>query len=104
MNKTIKLCLLFFLQCLGLHAQYEPNFDIAPCNPVPEFHTLHAEHVTGDVYALDEYLYDRNGEQVLTGLAGKVTEFCKYSKEEAKALRKYYCLRDEKDRLGWRGA
>ncbi|ALM20526.1 hypothetical protein AAT17_04380 [Nonlabens sp. MIC269] len=104
MSKTIKLSLLFFLQCLGLHAQYEPNFDIAPCNPVPEFHTLHAEHVTGDVYALDEYLYDKNGKQVLTGLAGKVTEFCKYSKEEAKALRKYYCLRDEKDRLIERGS
>ncbi len=92
---TVVCCLLFFC----VFSQYKPDFNKAPVNPVADRHTLHAEHVTGDVYAIDGQIYDRKGKHVWNGLSGTIYEVCHYTKQEAQLLNKSYCLRDSKGRL-----
>ncbi|WP_124980176.1 hypothetical protein [Nonlabens xiamenensis] len=96
---TVVCCLLFF----GAFAQYQPDFNKAPENPVADMHTLDAEHVKGDVYAIDGQIYDKQGKHVWNGHSGKIYEVCAYTKQEAKKLNSSYCLRDNKGRLVEKG-
>ncbi len=107
MDQNNKMRKFFTIICCSLIckavAQYKPDFTIAPVNPVAEIHTLNAEHVKGDVYAVDGQVYDKNGIQLWSGLSGKIYEVCPYTKQQAQKFNKSYCLRDDKGRLVEKG-